>query len=227
MPQQIPLPSNREVSKMISCSREEVIQIIKEIAAEMGKNKDYLTELDSAIGDADHGINMSRGFKSVLEKLPQFEDKCIGTILKTVGMVLVSTVGGASGPLYGTAFMYAGKEVTGKKKIELIDLKKVFQAALDGVIKRGKAQVGDKTIVDTLSPVVDYLKSNLDSKSKEEILKNIEEIANRGMESTKPLVASKGRASFLKERSRGHLDPGAVSCYLMIKAFVSVLGDEV
>jgi len=212
---------------MISCSKDKVLKIIKLIAAEMEKNKSYLTELDSAIGDADHGINMSRGFKAVLEKLPQVENECIGTILKTVGMVLVSTVGGASGPLYGTAFMYAGKEVTGKTEIDFIDIKNIFQAALDGIVKRGKAQVGDKTIIDTLAPVVDYLNSNLDGKSRDEILQKVEEISEKGMESTRTMIASKGRASFLKERSRGHLDPGAVSCYLMIKAFVSVLGDEV
>ncbi len=211
---------------MLSCSKKELIQIIKEIAAEMKKNKDYLTELDSAIGDADHGINMNRGFNSVLEKITQVEDKCIGTILNTTGMTLVSTVGGASGPLYGTAFIYAGKEVVGKENLDLDDLKRVFQAALAGIIKRGKAQPGDKTIVDTLSPVVDYLKTDLTDKLKEDILYNIEKAARKGLESTEPMIASKGRASFLKERSTGHLDPGAASCYLMIKTFVSILGDE-
>ncbi len=212
---------------MIICSRDELIQIIKNVAFEMKKNKEYLTELDSAIGDADHGINMNRGFKAVVEKLPELENKCIGTILKTVGMTMVSTVGGASGPLYGTAFIYAGKEVMGKYELELADFKKVFSSALDGIYKRGKAQIGDKTMVDTLAPVVDFLSSDIDKETKQEILCQVEEIAKKGMESTKPLIALKGRASFLKERSKGHLDPGAVSSYLIIKVFVSVLKDEV
>lgn len=212
---------------MIICSKDNVIKIIREMAADIEKNKDYLTQLDAAIGDSDHGINMNRGFKAVLEKLPQVEDGCIGTILKTVGMTLVSTVGGASGPLYGTAFMYAGKEVTGKETLEIADIKKIFEAALNGIIKRGKARVGDKTMVDTLSPVVDYLSLDLQDKSIDQLLIEIEKTANEGMESTKPLVASKGRASFLKERSKGHLDPGAVSCDLLIKVFVRVLRNEV
>lgn len=208
---------------MINCNKEQVINIIKNIASTMEKNKEYLTELDSAIGDADHGINMNRGFKAVVEKLPEVEDKCIGTILKTTGMTLVSTVGGASGPLYGTAFMYAGRELTGERELELTDIKNLFRAALNGIIKRGKAEAGDKTIVDTLAPVVSYLKSNLNEKTDNEILEDIESIAKESMEATKSLIAKKGRASFLKERSKGHLDPGAVSCYLMIKEFVAVL----
>jgi len=211
---------------MITCGKEQIIRILRAIATEIEKNKIYLTELDSAIGDADHGINMNRGFKSVVEKVASVEDKCIGTILKTTGTALVSSVGGASGPLYGTAFLYAGKELTGKEELYPADIKTAFQAALEGIIKRGRAQVGDKTIVDTLSPVVDYLQSNLDNKPKEEILNDMEKAAGKGKDSTKEMIALKGRASFLKERSRGHLDPGAVSCYIMIKAFVSILGDE-
>lgn len=192
-----------------------LLNIIDAVADNIIKNKEYLTELDAAIGDADHGINMAKGFKAVKKKLPELKDKDCGNVLKMVGMTLVSTVGGASGPLYGTAFMRAGKVIDSKDKLEVEDLGKIFDAALEGIKARGKAQKGDKTIVDTLEPAVEVLKnSKLESK---EVLKETLDVAKKGMQYTKEITAKKGRASYLGERSIGHQDPGATSCYIMLE----------
>jgi dihydroxyacetone kinase-like protein len=208
-----------EVAGVMSCDRAKLLRIIGRMADVIAAEKEHLTELDARIGDADHGVNLNRGFEAVRTKLPALAETCIGTILKTVGMTLLSTVGGASGPLYGTAFMDAGMRLMGKETINRADLTIIFQAALAGIQRRGKANSGEKTMVDTLTPVVDYLNdvvatTDLDwGLLKNEILIR----AKQGMESTLPLQATKGRASFLQERSMGHLDPGAVSCYLLIK----------
>lgn len=193
-----------------------LLNIIDVIADNIIKNKEYLTELDAAIGDADHGINMAKGFKAVREKLPDLKDKDYSDILKIVGMTLVSTVGGASGPLYGTAFMRAGKVVESKDNLEVQDISQILDAALEGIKARGKAQKGDKTIVDTLEPAVEVLKnSKLENK---EALKEALAAAKKGMEYTKEIAAKKGRASYLGKRSIGHQDPGATSCYIILES---------
>jgi len=183
----------------------------------IGENKEYLTELDAAIGDADHGINMNRGFQNVLKKLPAVEDKDIGTILKTAGMALVSSVGGAGGPLYGTAFMQAGMAVAGKHELEAEDILAILDAALKGVIMRGKANLGDKTMVDAITPAVNAMREALENGAgTAEALQRAKEAAEKGMKDTIPMLARKGRASYLGERSIGHQDPGATSSYLLI-----------
>ncbi len=201
------------------CDKASVLRTIGLIAAAINDQKDYLTELDAKIGDADHGINLSRGFTAVQAKLAAAEGQSIGAILKMVGMTLVSTVGGASGPLYGTAFIEAGNRAGAQETLSASEAAGLFQAALAGIIKRGHAAVGDKTMVDALTPVVEFLTSLPEDTALKwpDILSQAADAAHRGMESTGPLQALKGRASFLKERSVGHLDPGAVSCYLMIK----------
>lgn len=202
----------------------ELIEIINLIADDIQKNKDFLTELDSAIGDADHGINMSKGFKAVNEKISTMSDKDCGSILKTVGMTLVSTVGGASGPLYGTAFMRAGQAVGAKKELDFNDLPIILDAALEGIKMRGKAEKGEKTIIDALEPAVEVLKksSPVDIKLMEEVVK----AAKDGVEYTKGIIAKKGRASYLGERSIGHQDPGATSCYIMLAAVYKAIHDK-
>jgi dihydroxyacetone kinase-like protein len=201
------------------CDQAKLLRIIARMADVVAAEKDYLTDLDAQIGDADHGVNMDRGFAAVRAKLPALGEACIGTILKTVGMTLLATVGGASGPLYGTAFMDAGSRMMGKKMINRADFSLILQAALAGVQRRGKANRGEKTMVDTLTPVVDYLNDVVATTDLDWVLLKNEILirAQQGMESTLPLQATKGRASFLQERSMGHLDPGAVSCYLLIK----------
>jgi dihydroxyacetone kinase-like protein len=204
-------------------TRDEVVLWIKAYGKVIVEKKDYLTDLDSAIGDADHGINMYRGFQAVLTKLPAVEDKDIGTILKTVGMALLSTVGGAAGPLYSTVFIQAGNKLKGKMELSLSDWAVALEAATSGVVNLGKAVLNDKTMVDALTPAVqalnDAVKQGLPMN---EALKESAKAAEEGMKATIPLVARKGRASYLGERSAGHQDPGATSSFLLLDTAVNV-----
>jgi len=199
-----------------------IIENIKEI---IDTNKEFLTKLDSAIGDADHGINMSRGFTKALEKVRSNQYNDIGAVFKDVAMTLMSTVGGAAGPLYGTFFMRASMKLSGHKEADLALLAQAFREGLQGVVALGKAQLGDKTMVDALTPAIEALeaaaKQGLPLK---EGLKRALAMAEKGMNDTIPLVARKGRASYLGERSAGHQDPGATSSYLILKAFCEALG---
>ncbi|WP_423225205.1 dihydroxyacetone kinase subunit DhaL [Candidatus Amarolinea aalborgensis] len=202
----------------MTISRQDALEWIKSVANVLTENKDYLTELDSAIGDADHGANMFRGFQAVLAKLPGVTDKDIGTIFKTVGMTLVSTVGGASGPLYGTFFMQAGTASAGKQELTAADWGAALEAAVNGVVMRGKAVLGDKTMVDALTPALEAFKDAVaENVTIGMALGRSVQAAEEGMKATIPLVARKGRASYLGERSAGHQDPGATSSYLILK----------
>jgi len=203
----------------MSITRDDTLNWVKAIASVIGENSKYLTELDAAIGDADHGANMERGFKAVINKLPEISDKDIGTIFKTIGMTLISTVGGAGGPLYGTFFLQVGMKTAGKMELSLTDWTEALEAALNGVVARGKANVGDKTMVDALTPALAALKQAvIDGVDQGEALRRCAAAAEQGMKDTIPLVAKKGRASYLGERSAGHQDPGATSSYLILKA---------
>jgi dihydroxyacetone kinase-like protein len=200
-----------------------VIAWIQAFAAAIAENRGYLTQLDSDIGDGDHGTNMDRGFQAVRAKVPELADKDIGSILKTVGMTLVSTVGGASGPLYGTFFLQAGTATSGKLELSLADWVGALQAGVDGVIMRGKASLGDKTMVDALVPALQTLKESAANGSGiAESLRASADACERGMLDTIPLVARKGRASYLGERSAGHQDPGATSSHLLLRAAAQV-----
>lgn len=194
-----------------------VLDWLRRSAAMLREQRDYLTDLDAAIGDGDHGINMDRGFTAVLEKLPAVAEVDIGTILKTVGSTLVSTVGGASGPLYGTAFLRAGTALAGKLELQPVDALSGLEAAFEGIVARGHAQRGEKTMVDAFGPAVDAYKAAFSSgKSLRESLTAAAAAADQGMRATISLVATKGRASYLGERSAGHQDPGATSLSLLI-----------
>jgi dihydroxyacetone kinase-like protein len=203
----------------MSITRDDTLNWVKAIASVIGENSKYLTELDAAIGDADHGANMDRGFKAVMNKMPEVSDKDIGTIFKTIGMTLISTVGGAGGPLYGTFFLQIGLKTAGKMELNLTDWTDALEAALNGVVMRGKAELGDKTMVDALTPAVATLKQSVpNGRPINTALELSAEAARQGMEGTIPLVARKGRASYLGERSAGHQDPGATSSFLILKA---------
>lgn len=205
-------------------TKEQIVQWLQTFAAVLEQNKDYLTELDSAIGDADHGINMERGFKKVMSQLTSVVNKDIGSILKTVSMTLLSSVGGASGPLYGTLFLRAATAVDGKQDLTDEDMVRLLQAGLDGVIQRGRAQLGDKTMIDALSPgVAAFQQSVVGGKSALEAMQQAVTAAEQGMKDTTPMLARKGRASYLGERSIGHQDPGATSSYLMLKSLLATL----
>ena len=204
-------------------TKADVLDFIRVYADKMAEHRQELTDLDQAIGDGDHGINMSRGFKAVLEKLPAVESKGIDEILKTVGMTLVSTVGGASGPLYGTAFMKAGMSTKGKEALSDEDVIQAFEEAVGGIQFRGKAVEGEKTILDSLIPAIDAIKAAIqEGKTMAEALAEAEEAAWDGVEYTKTIIATKGRASYLGERSIGHQDPGATSMAYAFQAINEV-----
>lgn len=202
----------------------QILQWLQMSATEIEQNKAYLTELDAAIGDADHGINMDRGFKKVSTQLPTVADKDIGNILKTVSMTLISSIGGASGPLYGTWFLRASTAVIGKQELTEQDVLELLQAGLDGVLQRGKAQLGDKTMLDVLSSAVAAFGQTVgESKGTLEAMQQAVAAAQSGLQKTIPMQARKGRASYLGERSMGHPDPGGTSAYLMLKSLLRVL----
>ena len=201
-----------------------LLAIIAAIAKKIEAEKDFLTRLDNEIGDGDHGINLARGFKSVEDKLPTFADKDIGAILKGVGTQLVSTVGGASGPLYGTAFMKAGNLCKGKTELTAEEFVAALDAAIGGIKMRGKAVEGEKTMLDALCPAYKALKDGIDDgKNLVEALADGVAAAEKGVEYTKTIIATKGRASYLKERSLGHQDPGATSSLFMLQCALEVL----
>lgn len=204
--------------------KEQILEWLRRFTAEIEQNKDYLTELDAAIGDADHGINMDRGFKKVMSQLPTVADKDIGSILKTVSMTLISSVGGASGPLYGTFFLKASTAVALKQELTEEDMGGILKAGLDGVLGRGKAQLGDKTMVDVLSPAVAAFEEAIaEDREMQQAMQQAVVAAEQGMKNTIPMLAKKGRASYLGERSVGHQDPGATSCYLLLKSLLDSL----
>ena len=203
---------------------EHVIKFIELVAARIKEQREYLTQLDSAIGDADHGVNLDRGFTAVLSKLPGVADKDIGSILKTVGTTLVSTVGGASGPLYGTAFLRAGMTSADRFELGADDLLAALEAALEGVQTRGKSARGEKTMIDAIGPAVDAMRAARAAGDElPAALHKAVEACEAGMRSTIPMLATKGRASYLGERSVGHQDPGATSAHLMAQAMLDIV----
>ncbi len=196
-----------------------VIAWITTSAERIEEQKAYLTRLDSDIGDADHGINLSRGFKFAMEKLAASPPDDIAGALNSVGMTMVSKVGGASGPLYGTMFIDMGKAAAGKETISTADWAVMLGAGLAGIQRRGKAEPGEKTMVDALLPAIEALERAVSAGAPlDEALADSAEAARQGMEATIPLVARKGRASYLGERSAGHQDPGATSSHLLLQA---------
>lgn len=202
----------------MAITRDDVLNWIKSYAQAIEENSEMLTNLDREIGDADHGANMRRGFRAVLEKLPSVEDKDIGTILKNVGMTLLSKVGGAAGPLYSTMFTKAGMTIGAKMEMDLNDWAQALEAGTTGIAKLGKALPNDKTMLDALYPALNALSAAMgNGASVGEALQKSADAAHEGMLATIPLVARKGRASYLGERSAGHQDPGATSTYLLIK----------
>jgi len=187
------------------------------------ENKDRLTELDSAIGDADHGTNMDRGFTAVKAELPAIESAGLQSILQSVATILIRKVGGASGPLYGTFFLRAGAACDGKSELDAAALVAIFAAGIEGIQQRGKAAPGDKTMLDALLPALDAMRRSLrDGAGLAAILARGAEAAEAGMSATIPMQARKGRASYLGPRSVGHQDPGATSAWLLLKAAASL-----
>jgi dihydroxyacetone kinase-like protein len=211
----------------LSVTYDDVLQFIHSFQAVVAENKDYLTKLDAAIGDADHGINMDRGMKAAVAKIEGHPPGDIGGLFKTVGMALVSSVGGAAGPLYGTLFIQFGTPLSGKSEMDLSDWSAAVQAGVKGLQMRGKAELEDKTMVDAWIPARDALKAAADDGiAMGEGLKRSVVAAEEGVNATIPLVARKGRASYLGERSAGHQDPGATSTYLLLKCAADTWNTE-
>jgi len=200
-------------------SSDDLVAWITRLQQVYAQNKTYLTELDAAIGDADHGTNMDRGFSAVTAELASKASGDIGALLRAVAMTLIRTVGGAAGPLYGTFFLRAAAVCEGKQDLCPADVVAFFDAGLAGVVDRGKAQVNDKTMVDALNPAVAAMKAVLGSGAGlAAILDAGASAAESGMRATIAIQARKGRASYLGERSIGHQDPGATSTFLLIRA---------
>lgn len=204
---------------------EDIQRWLKQSRQLLHENRDLLTRLDSAIGDADHGINMDRGFRAVSEKMTDVGSTDIGLILKLVGTTLVSTVGGASGPLYGTAFLRAGAATSGKRELYESDMIEMLRAMLEGIKARGKARPGEKTMVDALDPALEAVQqAESEGLGLSQLLRCGCDAAEEGMKRTIPMLATKGRASYLGERSIGHQDPGATSSWLLLKALADTCG---
>jgi dihydroxyacetone kinase-like protein len=197
---------------------------VKAFAAAIAENRKELTKLDSAIGDGDHGTNMDRGMQAAVAKIDEGSGDDVGALLKAVGMTLVSKIGGAGGPLYGTFFMQMGMATSGKSTLDGSELLAALDAGVKGVQTRGKAEPGDKTMLDALLPARAALEEALsEGAALEEALRRSADAAEAGMKATIPLVARKGRASYLGERSAGHQDPGATSSHLLLQSAAETL----
>lgn len=210
--------NHKKGGRTLNWTTEEIRQWMDKLNDNIQTNKQLLTKLDQAIGDGDHGINMARGFQKVVDKLHETTYTSISDILKDIAMSIISNVGGASGPLYGTAFLRLSAAVVNVKTMDQAVLSKGVTSAVAGIKQRGKAAIGEKTAIDVWEPVADYL-AGRDDISPHELRK----IAEEAMEETKDMQATKGRAAYLKERSIGHVDPGAMSSYFIFKSLAEVL----
>lgn len=213
------------MSEMVT--KEQIARWMQLYAARVAAAKDLLTELDAAIGDADHGINMDRGFGEVLLRLPELAQQDMSALLKGIGMTLLSKVGGASGPLYGTLFLRMAQGAGGHDALTVDEFVAGLEAGIAGIQQRGSARPGEKTMVDALLPAMDSLRSGLAAgASLAGALTAAAEAAEAGMEATVAMQAAKGRASYLGPRSIGHQDPGATSAWMLVQAAAETLTEE-
>ncbi|MDK2858637.1 MAG: phosphoenolpyruvate---glycerone phosphotransferase subunit DhaL [Verrucomicrobiota bacterium] len=196
---------------------EEIISWLKNFRQRLEANKDYLTRLDSAIGDADHGMNMCRGFNAAVAEIEEKNPANIAEALKSVSMILIKKVGGASGPLYGTFFLKASGAAKNAESLNADGILEIFKAGVEGIQLRGKARLGDKTMLDAWFPALEAMENTKDS-GVGPMIQAAAAAAEKGMKATIPLIARKGRASYLGERSKGHQDPGATSTCLLLQA---------
>jgi phosphoenolpyruvate---glycerone phosphotransferase subunit DhaL len=202
----------------------QMLQALRSMCDTIEKEKDYLSELDGAIGDGDHGVNMAKCFRQVKAKLDESSAEDVGALFKDVGMVVLNSVGGAMGALYGTFFLKLAQQSAGKKELNLSDLVAMLQTGEIGILDIGKAGPGDKTLVDTLSPAVRAIEAaEKDGKPLPQALADFEAAAQTGMASTKEMLAKIGRASRLGERTIGHQDAGATSCYFILRSLASAI----
>ncbi len=209
----------------MSITSTEVREWIRAYASEIAEHRAELVRLDTAIGDGDHGTNMDRGMRKAVEKLDGTSGEDIGALLKAVGMALVSSVGGAAGPLYGTLFLQMGMASAGREELDLAGWTAALEAGVKGVQARGKAEPGDKTMVDALRPALVALRAAAaDGSGLADALRRSADAAEVGMRATIPLEARRGRASYLGPRSVGHQDPGATSAHLLLEVAARTFG---
>ena len=200
----------------------QMLQALESLCDTIEDEKEYLSELDGAIGDGDHGVNMAKCFREVKKKLAASSAEDVGALFKEVGMVVLNSVGGAMGALYGTFFLKLSQESAGKAEVNLSDLVAMFQTGEQGILDLGKANLGDKTLIDTLSPAVRAIEAaEKEGNTLAGALADFEQAAKQGMESTKGMLAKMGRASRLGERTIGHQDAGATSCYFILRSLAS------
>jgi phosphoenolpyruvate---glycerone phosphotransferase subunit DhaL len=210
----------------LSITSTEVRDWIRGYADAVAENRAELVRLDTAIGDGDHGTNMDRGMRKAVEKVGDTAGEDIGALLKAVGMALVSSVGGAAGPLYGTLFLQMGMSSAGRDELDLAGWTAALEAGVKGVQARGKAEPGDKTMIDALAPAVEALQAaSADGSGLADALRRSADAAEEGMRATIPLEARRGRASYLGPRSVGHQDPGATSTQLLLEVAARTFGD--
>jgi dihydroxyacetone kinase-like protein len=203
-------------------STTQMLRALEAMCETIEDEKEYLSELDGAIGDGDHGVNMAKCFREVKKKLAESSAEDVGTLFKDVGMVVLNSVGGAMGALYGTFFLKLSQDSAGKSEVNLSDLVAMFQTGEQGILDIGKANLGDKTLIDTLSPAVRAIEAaEKEGKTLAEALAEFEQTAKQGMESTRDMLAKMGRASRLGERTIGHQDAGATSCYFILQSLAS------
>jgi len=202
----------------------QMLQALQNMCDTIENEKEYLSELDGAIGDGDHGVNMAKCFRQVKKKLAESSAEDVGTLFKEVGMVVLNSVGGAMGALYGTFFLKLSQASAGKSELRLGDLVAMFQTGEKGILDIGKAGPGDKTLIDTLSPAVRAIEASAkEGKSLPQALADFEAAAKQGMTSTRDMLAKIGRASRLGERTIGHQDAGATSCYFILRSLASAV----
>ena len=207
----------------MAVSREDVLRWLDASQKVFAENRQQLTDLDSAVGDGDFGISLDRGFTAVQAELSAHPPADLPSVFKNAATVLIRTMGGTSGPLLGTFFLRAGAACAGKSELASADVVAVFQAGVDGIQQRGKAALGDKTMLDALLPAVDAMRSALEAgKDLAEMVERGAAAAEAGMQATKTMQARKGRGSYLGDRSIGHQDPGATGSYLLLKAAAEV-----
>ncbi len=200
-----------------------LLEVLKRIIDDVEEQKDYLTQLDNVIGDGDHGINLARGFKAVEAQLPSYDEMEVDGILKDVGKQLMKVVGGSSGPLYGSAFKKAGVHIKGQTEFNIEDFFGMMEDAIAQIQKLGGAKEGEKTMIDAMVPALKAMKESYaaDKDYKKALAAGVE-AAEAGVEYTKTIIATKGRASYIGERSLGHQDPGATSFTLMLKGIADL-----
>lgn len=208
----------------MNITTKDYIKYLEKAANKINENKDYITELDATTGDGDHWVNMNMGFTKILDSRAELENLKINELFKKIGMIMMSTIGGSSGALYGSAYINASKKIGDVDSLNKENILIFLEAQLEAIMERGKVQYGSKTMIDSLHPAVETYKEELKKGSENNILfSEVKKASENGMNATKDMKATKGRASYREDKGIGHLDPGAVTMYYQISEFMDFL----